>query len=115
MKLLALVVAAILGFWIVSALMERGRQRPAVSSESSSDRHSNPSESDGADPVERARKVLGLGPRFTSSELRAAYRLSMSQYHPDKVAALGPELRELAERKTKEINTAVRVLQHHSS
>lgn len=30
----------------------------------------------------------------------------MSQYHPDKVASLGPELRDLCERKTKEINTA---------
>ena len=31
-----------------------------------------------------------------------------SQYHPDKVASLGPELRELAERKSREITQAYR-------
>jgi len=30
----------------------------------------------------------------------------MKEYHPDKVAGLGAELRELAERKAKEINMA---------
>jgi DnaJ-domain-containing protein 1 len=30
----------------------------------------------------------------------------MSQYHPDKVASLGRELRELAESKSKEISVA---------
>ena len=32
----------------------------------------------------------------------------MSEYHPDKVASLGKEIRELAERKSKEINAAYR-------
>ena len=32
------------------------------------------------------------------------------EYHPDKVAHLGPELRILAERKAKEINEAYRIL-----
>jgi DnaJ-domain-containing protein 1 len=30
----------------------------------------------------------------------------MTEYHPDKVASLGPELRALAEKKSKEINAA---------
>lgn len=30
----------------------------------------------------------------------------MGQYHPDKVATLGPEIRALAERKTRELNQA---------
>ncbi|SRR5258706_9637049 len=50
--------------------------------------------------------VLGVAPSATEAEIRAAYRRLMSQYHPDKVAALGSELRELAERKSKEIGTA---------
>jgi len=33
------------------------------------------------------------------------------QYHPDKVATLAPEFRELAERRMKEINTAYDELQ----
>ena len=31
---------------------------------------------------------------------------SVSLYHPDKVQHLGPELKDLAERKTKELNEA---------
>jgi DnaJ-domain-containing protein 1 len=30
----------------------------------------------------------------------------MSQYHPDKVATLGPEIRALAEQRAKELNAA---------
>ncbi len=39
-------------------------------------------------------------------EIRAAYLMRISEYHPDKVAALGKEIREVAERKSKEINVA---------
>ncbi len=39
-------------------------------------------------------------------EIRKAYQHRIAEYHPDKVAALGAELRELAERKSKEINLA---------
>ena len=36
----------------------------------------------------------------------SAYRKLVQQYHPDKVANLAPEFRELAERRMKEINAA---------
>lgn len=39
-------------------------------------------------------------------EIKAAYRRKMSQYHPDKVATLGPELKQLADLMTKRINHA---------
>jgi hypothetical protein len=35
-----------------------------------------------------------------------AYRQRMTEYHPDKVAHLGAELRELAEREATEFNLA---------
>ncbi|SEO18325.1 DnaJ like chaperone protein [Nitrosospira multiformis] len=41
-------------------------------------------------------------------EIRCSYKILMSQYHPDKVASLGEELKVLAERKSKEIVTAYR-------
>lgn len=50
--------------------------------------------------------TLSVAPNADTQEIRRAYKTLMSQYHPDKVAALGPELKELCERKTKEINTA---------
>ncbi|MGE5430857.1 MAG: J domain-containing protein [Syntrophomonadaceae bacterium] len=50
--------------------------------------------------------ILGLRGKVTKSEIRKRYIDEMAKYHPDKVASLGEELIELAERKTKEINAA---------
>ena len=36
----------------------------------------------------------------------AAYRKMARMYHPDRVEGLGPELKESAERRMKEINAA---------
>lgn len=51
-------------------------------------------------------KVLGLKGKITKKEIRKQYLKMIALYHPDKVADLGKELIELAERKTKEINAA---------
>jgi DnaJ like chaperone protein len=46
----------------------------------------------------------------TRDEIKAAYRREIAQYHPDKVAQLGSELRELANEKSKQINEAYSTL-----
>ena len=51
-------------------------------------------------------EVLGITPNASVSEIRTAYKRKMSQYHPDKVAGLGPEFNKIAEQKAKEINLA---------
>lgn len=53
-----------------------------------------------------ARETLRVGPDATKDEIVAAYRKMARMYHPDKVAGLGPEFKELAERRMKEINAA---------
>lgn len=50
--------------------------------------------------------VLGVNRGASKDEVKKAYREKMAQYHPDKVAHLGPELQELARRKALEINQA---------
>jgi preprotein translocase subunit Sec63 len=50
--------------------------------------------------------ILGVRRGDTFDEIHRAYRKRMKEYHPDRVAGLGSELRELAERKAKEINMA---------
>ena len=50
--------------------------------------------------------VLGVSPDATHDEIVSAYRAQMSQYHPDKVASLGTDIRALAEQRAKEINAA---------
>ena len=56
--------------------------------------------------VGSAYEVLGVAPGASEAEIVAAYRRHARMYHPDRVAGLGPEFQELAERKMKEINAA---------
>jgi DnaJ-domain-containing protein 1 len=51
-------------------------------------------------------KALGLEGKLTPDEIKKKYRQLMTQYHPDKVLGMGDEIREVAERKAKEINEA---------
>ena len=51
-------------------------------------------------------EVLGVRPGASQEEIQAAYRRLVQEYHPDKVADLGQELRDVAERRMKEINAA---------
>jgi hypothetical protein len=56
--------------------------------------------------VEDPYAVLGLPLEATFEQARSARNALLLQYHPDKVAGLGPKLREVAEAETKRINAA---------
>lgn len=69
-------------------------------------------------PARTARKVapsafavLELEPTQDLARVRLAYRRLVGQYHPDKVAGLGSELRRLAESKTRELIRAYESLE----
>ncbi len=51
-------------------------------------------------------KILGLEEPFELEEIKPRYRKIIAQYHPDRVTAMGPEIKEIAEKKAKEINEA---------
>lgn len=119
MNIFILLACAVLGFWLVGVLFDK---RKAEADKSSRTRREAPSDSkpdpeparQAEDPVREACRILDLNRPFTAEQLRAAYRQRISQYHPDKVSGLGPELREIAERKAKEINVAFDLLQRHA-
>jgi len=100
------------GYWLMSMFLDRrrpdatpGRPEPG-SGESASDRRDR---ADGSAPDSSPApwwEILEVSPTATPDEIRQAYRQRMSEYHPDKVATLGPELRELAARKAQQINAA---------
>ena len=60
----------------------------------------------GKDDLESAYKVLGVSPDASDDELRKAYRRLALEHHPDRVAALGDDVRRAAEKKFQEINAA---------
>jgi DnaJ like chaperone protein len=51
-------------------------------------------------------EVLSVPSDATLEQVKSAYRRLMAEYHPDKVATMGKEIRELAEKKSKQINQA---------
>lgn len=55
--------------------------------------------------------VLGVPANSPLSEVKKAYVLRLKEYHPDRVADMGPEIRKLAEQKTVEIMKAFQELQ----
>lgn len=64
----------------------------------------------GGDSLEDAYKVLEVSPSATDDEVRAAYRRQALKHHPDKVAALGEDVRLAAEKKFQDINHAKEVI-----
>lgn len=58
---------------------------------------------------------LNTDQKFTKSELKKRYYDLLRQNHPDKVASLGPEFKKLAEKKTKDINSAYDELKKKAS
>ena len=52
------------------------------------------------------RAVLGVARGATRDEIVRAYREQLKRYHPDRVADLGPELQQVAHRKTVELQRA---------
>jgi DnaJ-domain-containing protein 1 len=100
MTLVDLIVVAIclaLGYKFASAMM-------AKSDEPAGERRPEPPSLFQRQPAWH--DVLGVSPDATHDQIVSAYRARMSEYHPDKVANLGPDIRALAELRAKEINAA---------
>lgn len=64
--------------------------------------YSEPQGSMGKEPHE----ILEIDKTATKEQIQAAYRNAVKQYHPDKVARLGKELQDLANKKFIEIQEA---------
>lgn len=58
------------------------------------------------DSLEEAYQVLEITPSATDEEVKAAYRRLALKHHPDRVAALGEDVRRAAEEKFQQINNA---------
>ena len=64
----------------------------------------------GHDDLESAYKVLGVSPDVTDDVLKSVYRRLALEHHPDRVAALGEDVRKAAEKKFQEINAAKEII-----
>jgi DnaJ-domain-containing protein 1 len=60
-------------------------------------------------------EILGVAPGAPLAEVRKAYLTLIAQYHPDKVAQLGPKLQALALEETRRLNQAFDALRGRGS
>jgi hypothetical protein len=132
---LPVVIALIVSYWLVRSLgiagaahhemrsQDRTARQREVEKETARERRSprrgRPAEQECETERPRQRKseeaaqqenewwrVLGIAPHASLDEIRRAYRRRIKQCHPDRVAGLAPELRELAERCARTLNVA---------
>jgi DnaJ-domain-containing protein 1 len=99
-------VCAVIGFVIVWFALSLPRRRDHVGRD---DRGSTDGAGDArrrSDQPQEWYQVLEVSQGASIDEIRGAYRKKMMQYHPDRVEALGPEFKRLAESRTREINQA---------
>ena len=102
--LLVMAVAAVVGFtivWFVISVWNANRDR----------NHKDTSSEEASQPNGPSEwfQVLEVSQGATLAEIHDAYRRKMMQYRPDRVEAFGPEFKELAEARTREINRAYEV------
>lgn len=69
------------------------------------DRHAG-FKGDGGPSQKNPYTILGVSSNATQQEIQRAYRKLAKQYHPDKVAHLGKDLQDLAEKRFKDIQNA---------
>jgi DnaJ like chaperone protein len=97
------------GYWVVSAFLNPSKPSPQ-----------NPQdEAPGPEPAAAVKfkdpsrvdasnwhQILEVAADADVDAIAAAYRRKISQYHPDKVAQMGEEIRAVAASKSQQINTA---------
>ncbi len=93
---LVIVVFFLIGFGIVAGLWPK---KKAAQQAAAPARDPN-------DTAPRWYEVLGVAQDAAPEAIEQAYRALAEQYHPSKVADLGPELRALAEEKMRAIDEA---------
>jgi hypothetical protein len=107
--IIVVVIAFIAGYSIVSFIVRFFKKTSkAEGTETSQKQQSNNASSyaSGEKDERYYAKVLGFHGPVTIDDVKRQYKELISQYHPDKANHLGPELKKVAEQKTKEINEA---------
>lgn len=66
--------------------------------------------SERANELSQAYKILGISPSASDDEVKKAYRQMALKHHPDRVATLGDDVKQAAEKKFQEINNAKEVI-----
>jgi DnaJ-domain-containing protein 1 len=106
-ELIVSILCTVAGYALVSWLLNHGARKSQESRPEQPEPPPSASSPSAPRPGQAPwHQVLGVSPDATRAEIASAYRSLISQYHPDKVTRLGPEIRAVAERKSAELNRA---------
>jgi len=105
-EIVVIIACMIVGYWLVSYFMRDPEELEFPSEAGSGSDRQSQAPSASFDFVASWDQVLGVSVNASREEIVAAYKQKISQYHPDKVVNMGEEIRELAERRSKQINAA---------
>lgn len=100
-EILVAIGGLLVGYWLVSVFLPHAKRPPGDGDAGAPDRPAP-----GGDTPAHWSEVLGVRATAGRDEIAAAYRARISQYHPDKVATMADEIREIAQRRSAEINAA---------
>lgn len=111
MEIIVVIGGLVLGYWIMAVFVPslRDGDRPTGDGREPADERAHGRfDHPGHAPAEVVRwfEVLEVAESSPIDEISASYKRLIRQYHPDLVARMGRELRELAEVKSSEINVA---------
>jgi len=117
-EMIVIVGGLLLGYWIVASLFNK---KPASSTRSNSnndaekltqENSANTEDPGNGNSCEEDYipsswfRILEVSQGATKDQIVTAYKQKIRQYHPDKVAQMGAEIRDIAELKSKQINAA---------
>ena len=102
-EFLAIGFGLFIGYWVISKLISSNEPKKNNNDKRNSNEQEN-YQSKSEDPAWH--EVLKVSQFSSLEEIHLAYKSLIRQYHPDKVANLGDELKILAEEKSKTINAA---------
>lgn len=124
-EVLTIVGCLVLGYWIVAVLVptlkggagedgktqaqggfDRAHKSTSEAESGSGDGRRSAEPEVGEAAPQPWHEVLEIAESSSSAEISAAYKRKIRQYHPDKVAQMGQDIRDLAEFKAKQINVA---------
>jgi DnaJ domain len=116
-----ILLGLVVGYWIVSVLFDwlAARRRGGFGQGESVSRNGAagaggaargpsppPLNLPGNDDPANWPQVLEVASTASPQQITAAYRRKIAQYHPDKVAQMGADIRGLAELRSRQINAA---------
>lgn len=111
-EIATIVGCLILGYWIMAvfipALMDKETYSENPANEA---REDSPQAEDAGTDTEFLNEapwhqILDVAENATYDQISTAYKRKIREYHPDRVAQMGHEIRNLAELKSRQINAA---------